>query len=262
MTDTTSVEAREPDEAAGPVLVPDLDGFARGAPEGIPRIDRLVYELGLYELLSAYGDSHRRRHSEIPIVAPPVLYSLDEALTRLGRLVGHVPEWRELAAFLPDEFRGGIFRRSALAATLAAVLELARAEIEAIRGAALARGTLDRQLEAAGCGRRDGAWLRGGRSIGRRPRRFSRISVSTACATCPALTSCAPPGCSISGRHHSASRWRSLRNTARLVNRNRRGVTSDTARAEPDTSASRASFLTLSRLRGRAGWGSGQGLGR
>ena len=38
-----------------------------------------------------------------------------------------MPEWRELAAFLPDEFRGGIFRRSALAATFAAVLELARA---------------------------------------------------------------------------------------------------------------------------------------
>jgi segregation and condensation protein A len=103
------------------------DVFARGAPEGIPCIDRPVYELSLYELLSAYGDSHRRRHSEILVVAPPALHSLDEALTRLGRLVGHVPEWRELAAFLPDEFRGGIFRRSALAATFAAVLELARA---------------------------------------------------------------------------------------------------------------------------------------
>ncbi len=102
------------------------DVFARGAPEGIPRIDRPVYRLSLYELLSAYGDSHRRRHGEVLIVAPPALYSLDEALRRLGGLVGHVPEWRELAAFLPDECRGGIFRRSALAATFAAVLELAR----------------------------------------------------------------------------------------------------------------------------------------
>lgn len=103
------------------------DVFARGAPEGIPRIDRPIYGLSLYELLSAYGDSHRRRHSEVLIVAPPPLHSPDEALQRLGRLVGHVPEWRELAAFLPEEFRGGIFRRSALAATFAAVLELARA---------------------------------------------------------------------------------------------------------------------------------------
>ena len=103
------------------------DVFARGAPEGIPYIDRPVYALSLYELLSAYGDSHRRRHGEVLVVAPPALHSLDEALHRLARLVGHVPEWRELAAFLPDEFRGGIFRRSALAATFAAVLELVRA---------------------------------------------------------------------------------------------------------------------------------------
>ena len=101
--------------------------FQRGAPEGIPCIDRPVYELSLYELLSAYGDNHRRVQGEVLVVAPPALHSLDEALRRLGQLVGHVPEWRELAAFLPDEFRGGIFRRSALAVTFAAVLELVRA---------------------------------------------------------------------------------------------------------------------------------------
>jgi segregation and condensation protein A len=103
------------------------DVFARGAPEGIPCRDRPVYQLSLYEVLSAYGDSHRRRHGEVLVVAPPALHSLDVALTRLARLVGHVPEWRELAAFLPAEFRGGIFHRSALAATFAAVLELVRA---------------------------------------------------------------------------------------------------------------------------------------
>lgn len=102
------------------------DVFARGAPEGLPCRDHTVYELSLYELLSAYGDSQRRREGEVLVVTPPALHSLDEALTRLAWLVGHVPEWRELAAFLPDEFRGGIFRRSAMAATFAAVLELVR----------------------------------------------------------------------------------------------------------------------------------------
>jgi segregation and condensation protein A len=103
------------------------DVFARGAPEGIPCLERPVYAPSLYELLRAYGDAHRRRSSEVLVVAPPALHSLDEALTRLARLIGHVPEWRELAAFLPDELRGGIFRRSALAATFAAALELVRA---------------------------------------------------------------------------------------------------------------------------------------
>jgi segregation and condensation protein A len=110
---------------AGTLLGRDV--FPRGAPEGVPCIDRPVYELSLFDLLSAYGANHRRRTSEVLVVAPPALHSLDEALRRLGQLVGHVPEWRELAAFLPDEFRGGIFRRSALAVTFAAVLELVRA---------------------------------------------------------------------------------------------------------------------------------------
>ena len=51
---------------------------------------------------------------------------MDEALQRLVRFLGRVPDWRELASFLPEELRGEVFRRSALAATFAAILELAR----------------------------------------------------------------------------------------------------------------------------------------
>ena len=102
------------------------DVFLRGAPEGIPRIDRPIYELSLYELLAAYGERHRRQHARVLTIEAPVFHSLDEALQRLARFVGHVPEWRELAAFLPEELRGGVFRRSALASTFAAMLELAR----------------------------------------------------------------------------------------------------------------------------------------
>ena len=40
---------------------------------------------------------------------------------------------------------------------------------------------------------------RAGRSTGRRPRLFSRISASTASTSCPASTNCAPPACSIIG---------------------------------------------------------------
>jgi segregation and condensation protein A len=101
--------------------------FLRGAPEGLPTIDRPVYQLGLYELLTAYADGHRRRHSQVLTIAPPVFHSLEDALHRLAQLVGHIPEWRELIGFLPADLRDGVFRRSALAATFAATLELARA---------------------------------------------------------------------------------------------------------------------------------------
>ncbi len=110
---------------ARPLLGRDV--FLRGKPEGLPHVDRPVYALSLYELLSAYGEGHRRTHAQVLRIEPPALHSLDDALRHLARFVGHVPEWRELAAFLPAELRGAVFRRSALAATFAATLELTRA---------------------------------------------------------------------------------------------------------------------------------------
>lgn len=116
---------------AGTVLMarPQLrrDVFLRGAPEGLPYLDRPIYHVSLYELLSAYGDSHRRRQPRSLAIEPASFHSLDAALQRLARFIGRVPEWRELAAFLPAELRGRVYRRSALAATFAATLELARA---------------------------------------------------------------------------------------------------------------------------------------
>jgi len=69
---------------------------------------------------------HRRQHTQVLTIAAPAFHSLDEALHHLAQFVGHVPEWRELVGFLPPELRGGVLRRSALASTFAATLELAR----------------------------------------------------------------------------------------------------------------------------------------
>src|SRR5262249_4831014 len=117
-------------QRAGALLMarPQLgrDVFARGAPEGLATIDHNVFEGSLYELLKAYGDSHRRQHGQVLTILPPEYRSLAEALEHLAQFVGQVPEWRELLAFLPEELGGRALRRSALAATFAATLELAR----------------------------------------------------------------------------------------------------------------------------------------
>jgi segregation and condensation protein A len=106
------------------------DVFARGAPEGLATIDQPVFELSLYELLKAYGDGHRRQHGQVLTIPPSSYASLSEALERLMRIVGQLPDWRELIAFLPVEFHGelhgGATRKSALAAVFAATLELAK----------------------------------------------------------------------------------------------------------------------------------------
>lgn len=110
---------------ARPLLGRDV--FARGAPDGIVVIDQPVFELSLYDLLKAYTNSHRRQHGQVLTILPSAYQSLSDALELLARFVGQVPDWRELMAFLPDELGGGALRKSALAATFAATLELAKA---------------------------------------------------------------------------------------------------------------------------------------
>jgi segregation and condensation protein A len=51
--------------------------------------------------------------------------TLDEALTRVERLLGRRLEWTEIRSFLP-ETQDGEYRRSALASSFVAALELAR----------------------------------------------------------------------------------------------------------------------------------------
>ena len=54
------------------------------------------------------------------------LYSMDDALERLGKLLGHVPDWTTLSQFLPDGIGDDLMMRSAVASTFAASLELVR----------------------------------------------------------------------------------------------------------------------------------------
>ena len=102
------------------------DVFARGAPEGVRVIRHPVYELSLYELLKGYADHKIRTTIGRLTVEPSRLHTLDQALKRLTGLIRGTRGWRKLSSFLPPELEGGIIGRSAVAATFAASLELAR----------------------------------------------------------------------------------------------------------------------------------------
>ncbi|MCX7356500.1 MAG: ScpA family protein [Alphaproteobacteria bacterium] len=104
-----------------------VDVFARGAPEGITVIAHRPYEISLYELLSAYGDQRRRKETQTLHIPPTLeLFSMDDAMERLVGMIGQAADWRTLNSFLPPGLKGGLMTRSALAATFAASLELAR----------------------------------------------------------------------------------------------------------------------------------------
>jgi segregation and condensation protein A len=134
------------------------DCFLRGAPEGLATVAVSVWQLGLYQLLHAYGEVRRRGTVAVLAIEPSVFHSMDDALKRLLRFLGRVPDWRELTRFLPDEPCGEEIRRSALAATFAAVLELARdGRVELRQDRAFGPLYLRSPLAAAGRGGGEGA---------------------------------------------------------------------------------------------------------
>ena len=101
--------------------------FGRGAPEALTQADRSGIAADLPALLQAYAAARRRALARRPYAPKPrKLWTVQDALTRLGRLVGALPGWAVLQRFLPDALMDPLERRAALASTLLAALETAR----------------------------------------------------------------------------------------------------------------------------------------
>ncbi|HEV2079589.1 MAG TPA: segregation/condensation protein A, partial [Allosphingosinicella sp.] len=79
----------------------------------------------VYDIISAYGSIRARNEPAVHIVGRRPVMTLEEALLRVERLIGITMEWERLEAFLP-ETQDSEFRRSALASSFVAALELAR----------------------------------------------------------------------------------------------------------------------------------------
>jgi segregation and condensation protein A len=61
------------------------------------------------------------------------LWTVQDALTRLGDLVGSFPDWTTLEQFMPDHMDNPTERRAAMSSTLLAGLEMARGGIVRLR---------------------------------------------------------------------------------------------------------------------------------
>ncbi len=101
--------------------------FARGAAEDLTETDRSKLKLEMPALLAAYLAARRRAAGRSQYRPKPmVFFSAQDALARLRRLLGSLPDWCVLEQFLPEGLADGLPRRAALSATLLAGLELAR----------------------------------------------------------------------------------------------------------------------------------------
>jgi len=117
-------------EAAGRLMGRDRLGrefFARGAPETISIEKRTQHTATMLDLIQAYARIRTRDEFRPYAFDRKDVYPLETALERLRGMIGHTPDWADLAGFLPPGWRAvGRRRRSALASTFAASLELAK----------------------------------------------------------------------------------------------------------------------------------------
>ena len=110
-----------------------LDVFSNGMPEGVRLIRQSSYECSLYDLLRAYGAQAGRTNVTTLQLRPLNILSVEEAINRLRASLGHVPDWSSLTTYLPPLAGSVMERRSAMASTFAACLELAKQGELAIR---------------------------------------------------------------------------------------------------------------------------------
>jgi segregation and condensation protein A len=101
------------------------DVFARGDPEGLKVVKLPAWEANLFDLIAAYGAVKARAIPAVHIVSRRAVMTLEAALELVARMIGQKLDWADLASFLPDA-PDEEYRRSAVASSFVAALELAK----------------------------------------------------------------------------------------------------------------------------------------
>ncbi|BBF71320.1 segregation and condensation protein A [Sphingomonas bisphenolicum] len=101
------------------------DVFARRKPEGLRLVKKALWRASLYDLIQSYGQIRARTQPAVHIIAVRPVMTLDEAIQRVGALVGSALDWTRLESFLPPDLDTPK-AKSALASSFVAALELAR----------------------------------------------------------------------------------------------------------------------------------------
>ncbi|MEM7178649.1 MAG: ScpA family protein [Pseudomonadota bacterium] len=105
----------------------DRDFFARGMTETVTVKRETTWKASLSDLLKAYARVRTREEYKPLQVDRSALWGIDQAMERLKSVIGEALDWTDIAGYLPDGFRmEPKKRRSALASTFVASLELAR----------------------------------------------------------------------------------------------------------------------------------------
>src|SRR4051794_4110180 len=101
------------------------DVFVRGNPEGLRLVRKSAWQVRDFDLFAAYGVVRARTQPAMHVVHARSVMTLDEAIERVAKMIGMALDWTFLESFLPTT-QDPQFRRSCLASSFLAALELAR----------------------------------------------------------------------------------------------------------------------------------------
>ena len=102
------------------------DVFARGTPEPIRITRKSIYEANVYDLLKAYSQQRQRTATRTWQVRQRTVWSLKEARDELERLLGITCDWAPLDQLLAEFLVEPELRKTALASSFTATLEMTR----------------------------------------------------------------------------------------------------------------------------------------
>jgi segregation and condensation protein A len=102
------------------------DIFARGDPEPIRVLRKSVYDANVYDLLKAYAQQRQRVAKSTLHMKPRPVWSLKDARGELERLLGMSLDWAPLDRLLVEFLVEPEMRRTALASSFTASLEMTR----------------------------------------------------------------------------------------------------------------------------------------
>ena len=101
------------------------DVFRRGCLEGLRVVRHNAWQCAWFDLVQAYGQVKARTAPVVHMVRDRAVMTLESALSRVAAMLGVALDWMALEEFLPP-YADPQLRRSALASSFVAALELAR----------------------------------------------------------------------------------------------------------------------------------------
>ena len=102
------------------------DVFGRGDPEPIRISRQSVYDANVYDLLKAYSQQRQRTAVLSMQIKPRTVWSLNEARDELERLLGMNVDWAPLDQLIAEFLVEPELRKTALASSFTATLEMTR----------------------------------------------------------------------------------------------------------------------------------------